>query len=69
MHIRDYIYKVHKLIEVPRNELRYKVVTNQGKVYQKLLEQYEIAYLEKCLIIEKLLDEEVEYLRRFRQID
>lgn len=56
--IREYVTKVHELIEVPRNELRRKVYLENRLEYRELLEKYESAYFEKCLKVEELLDEE-----------
>ena len=61
--IHEYVAKVHKLIEVPRNELRIKVYVEHKSEYEDLLETFEQAYFEKCLKIEEMLDEEYEELR------
>ncbi len=58
--IADYSSKVHEWIEVPRNELRRLVYIEGREEYRELLQKYEQAYFEKCLKIEKMLDEEYE---------
>ena len=39
--IHEYVAKVHKLIEVPRNELRRKVYVEHKSEYEDLLETFE----------------------------
>lgn len=57
--IHEYVAKVHELVEVPRNELREKVYMKNQTEYIELLEKFEREYFEKCLKIEKMLEEEV----------
>lgn len=61
--IRDYVAKVHELVEVPRNELRYKVYVEHRLEYSDLLEKFEQEYFEKCLKIEQMIEEEYEELK------
>lgn len=67
--LHEYVNKIETLIEKPRNELRYKVATNQGNEYQELLNKYENAYMEKCLKIEEYIEEEIKRLKDYSQKD
>jgi hypothetical protein len=67
--LHEYVIKIEELIEKPRNELRYKVATGNGEEYQELLKKYEDAYMEKCLKIEKYLDEEMKCLKGYKPGD
>lgn len=67
--LHEYVKKIETLIEKPRNELRYKVATNQGEELRELLNKYETAYMEKCLKIEEYLDDEIKRLKGYKQKD
>jgi predicted nucleotidyltransferase len=64
--IKKYVYLVHRLIEVPRNELRCEVEVTKEEVISEVLDKYEKAYLERCLELEKIMDLEMQYIRRFK---
>lgn len=57
--MKEYINTVHKLIEKTRNELRSKVVDCDDERLKKMLDNYEDAYYQSCLKIEKYMEEEL----------
>ncbi len=60
--IEEYALDMREKIEKPRNELREKVYGEGKMEYQPLLEKYEEEYLDSCLKIEEMIEEE--YNRR-----
>lgn len=54
--MEQYIEKIHELIEIPRNHLRFLVYGKNQLEYEELLEKYENLYMEECLKIEEMLN-------------
>lgn len=57
--MKEYIDMVHRLIEIPRNELRDKVLESDDENLKKVLNDYEAAYHRSCLKIEEYIDNEL----------
>ena len=57
--MKEYVDIVHKLIEIPRNELRNKVAKSNDKELEKVLNNYEYEYYRSCLKIEEYIDSEL----------
>lgn len=58
--IKEYTKLVHKLIEIPRNELRLKFMNTKDREVEKVLNKYEEEYYRNCLKIEEYIDLELE---------
>ena len=58
--MKEYIYIVRKLIEIPRNELREIFMNTKDKKIEKFLNKYEDAYYRSCLKIEDYIAKELE---------
>ena len=54
--MKEYIDMVHRLIELPRNELRREVLDTKDGKLKKILDNYEETYYKCCLKIEEYID-------------
>lgn len=57
--LREYVFKVHELLEKPRNELERKYANKKDKRMEELIRKYDEALMEKYKYIEKLMAEEL----------
>ena len=57
--LKKYVEIVHKLIEIPRNELRAKKYIERDSSVEKTLDNYEKEYYQSCLKVEEYIDQEI----------